>query len=222
MTLSATSEVRQTKRPAGYRQPPESDLADEILLAAGKALYLANRFESKCKQILHAANVLELFNGDPVASLEEAVAGLPDVENRRLHRIVNDLSVHPIINAGQNKLDALRKAKDARNNIAHERAGDIGPSSHDVYGMILALRKLHTDVIDLANGDYVVSAWIHQIEDPKQSFWSNVESLEWVEYWVFGHIPQEWLDPDWKPDHQLPRTITEHLDYRPWYSKARP
>jgi hypothetical protein len=55
----------------GYRPAPESDLIDEILLAAGKALYLANQFESKCKFVLSVADAEETLKDDPVLSLGE-------------------------------------------------------------------------------------------------------------------------------------------------------
>ena len=117
---------------------------------------------------------------------------------------------------------ALEKARVARNYIAHEGAGAIGGlEGKSVQHMLNALRKLHANVIDLANGDHLVSTWVHQIEDPSAPFWTSTDNLEWVESWVFGNIPQEWLDGDWGPDHQPPRTIREAVFYKPWYSRPR-
>lgn len=207
------------KRPAGYRPPPESDLIDEILLAAGKALYLANKFEEKCKIVLKVAYAEEALKADPVILLEELSAKIPP--DKMLGKTLKGLATVPP-GMRDHESDALEKARAARNDIAHEGAGAIGELwSYGGIHMLAALRKLHAQVMDLANGDYVVSAWVRQIEDRREARFSSKEKhLEWVEYWVFGHIPQEWLDPDWKPDHRPPRTITEHLAYRPWYSKA--
>jgi len=62
----------------GCRPLPESDLIDEILLAAGKALHLANMFESKCSFVLRIANlVVDIIEHDPVIALGQAAALLP-------------------------------------------------------------------------------------------------------------------------------------------------
>lgn len=61
----------------GWEVPPEADLIDEILLAAGKALYVANRFEAKCSFVLTTANFVDLIEADPVASLEEIASRIP-------------------------------------------------------------------------------------------------------------------------------------------------
>jgi hypothetical protein len=114
----------------------------------------------------------------------------------------------------------LDKAREARNHIAHEIAGAVGDlGGRDIARMLAALRWLHSEVIDVANGDYIVSGWLHQIEDRDAPFWSSAYNLAWAEYWVFGHVPMEWLDADWEPDHRPPRTIIEAVSYRPWYSK---
>jgi hypothetical protein len=217
------------ERPAGYRPPPESDLIDEILLAAGKALYLANQFEVKCKFVLTVAYAEEaLKNPDSVLALQEELmrgylaTKLSQRNNKpkQLGRILQDPGTVPP-GTSEGESEALEKAREARNHIAHETAGAIGDlEGRSVEHMLTALRRLHAEVIDLAKGDYVVSAWAHQITDRKARLWSSVENLEWVEYWVFGHIPQEWLDSESTPDHQPPRTIREAATYQPWYSKG--
>jgi hypothetical protein len=210
-------------QPIGYRPPPESDLIDEILLAAGKALYLANEFEVKCKFVLTVAYAEEALKADPVIALQEELmrehlsAKVP--RRKRLHGILRDLTTVPP-GIREHESLALERARDARNYIAHEAARAIGGlEGKNVQHMLVALRKLHTEVINLANGDYIVSSWAHQIEEPDAPFWSSAENLEWVEHWVFGHIPSEWLDDDWMPDHRPPKTIREAVSYKPWYSR---
>jgi hypothetical protein len=211
------------RRSIGYRPPPESDLIDEILLAAGKALYLANDFEAKCKSVLLVAYTEEALKTDPVGFLQEELmrkhlsAKLPP--QKKLHQILQDLKTVPPGTRERENL-ALERAKIARNYIAHEAAGAIGDlESRTVRNKLAALRKLYAAVIDLANGYYIASVWVHQIEDPRVSFWSSADNLAWVEHWVFGHMPSEWLDNDWMPNHRPPKTIREAVSYKPWYSR---
>lgn len=209
-------------RSVGFRPPPESDLIDEILLAAGKALYLVNQFESKCRFVLSVADAEEALKEDPVLSLEELSSKL--TAKRPWGKIVLSQTLKGLAEVPpgvrEHESLTLEKARAARNFIAHEAAGAIGDlEGRNVQHMLHALRKLHASVIDLANGDYIASTWAHRIEDPRAPFWSSADSLEWVESWVFGHIPQEWLDEGWKPDHRPPRTIREAVFYEPWYSR---
>jgi hypothetical protein len=196
--------------------PPESDLIDEILLAAGKALYLANQFEFKCGIVLKVAYAEEALKDDPVLSLEELATKIPD--DRMLGGTLQDLAKIP---PGMREHESLtlEKARYARNYIAHEGAGAIGELwSYGVQQKLDALRKLHAKVIDLAKGYSIVSTWIRQIEELGKPLLSSIDP-DWAENWVFSHIPHEWLDPEWKPDHQPPRTIMAAMSYEPWYSR---
>jgi hypothetical protein len=207
----------------GYKQPPESDLIDEILLAAGKALYLANNFESNCQYVLRIANLVDLIKDDPVASLEEAAAKLP--EDKMLGPTLQGLFAHTDIPMLPDRMAALKRAKDARNYIAHEGAMAIGElDSYNVQGMLDALRALRAKVIDLANGDNIVSCWVYEIDEPREPLPPIVRDYpDLVDDWIFGHLPREWLDPDWKPDHRPPKTLLEAIaaakSYKPWYSR---
>jgi hypothetical protein len=93
----------------GYQLPPESDLIDEILLAVGKALYLANNFESKCKVMLQAANIVDIMEADPVISLEQIVEKLP--KPQMLDGTLQALAPH----MSQEQSEVLKKARLARN-----------------------------------------------------------------------------------------------------------
>lgn len=207
----------------GYQPPRESDLIDEILLAVGKALYLANRSESNCKYVLGIANLLDLTKDDPVTFLEEAAAKLP--KDKVLGPTLQDLFARTDINIRPDQVAALTKAKDARNYIAHEGAMAIDElSSYNVQRMLDALRTLRVMVIDLANGDNIVSAWVYMIDEPREPLPYIVRDYpDLVDDWIFGHLPREWLDTDWKPDHRPPKTLTEAVaaakSYKPWYSR---
>src|SRR2546421_397443 len=66
------------------------------------------------------------------------------------------------------QLEALVKAKDARNLIAHEGV-DIGPLySVRPRGILQFLQKLRSAVADVAAGDNIVSTWIYYIEEPRE------------------------------------------------------
>jgi hypothetical protein len=144
---------------------PESDLIDEILLAAGKALYLANQFEFRCKIVLKVAYAEELLRDDPVLSLEELANRIPP--DKMLHMTLQALANTPP-GLSEDESSVLEKAKDARNYIAHEGAGAIGEITEygGVQTKLNALRKLQAAVIELVNGDSIVSAWVYQIENP--------------------------------------------------------
>ena len=203
-----------------YGSPPESDLIDEILLAAGKALYLANSFEAKCSFVLRAFNFSDVVREDPVITLEQVAALVPG--DKMLGKTLQDLFARHDTGWRQEQIALLIKAREARNYVAHEAAGAIGELyHHNVQHMLDALRLLHAKVIDLAKGDNVVSAWAYYMEEltsePLPSI--SVDYLDRIESWVFGHVPREWLDPNWKPDHQPPMTIRASLSYEPWYSR---
>jgi hypothetical protein len=199
----------------GNGLPPESDLIDEILLAAGKALYLANCFESKCQGVLRAAHVTDIIEADPVISLEQIGAKLP--KPKMLDGTLQDLSPH----MSQAELTVLQKARLARNYIAHEGAAAIGPlSSRNVRAMLNALRGLRAAVIDLAGDDNIVSEWIYFFEEPREAMAGlGDDYLDRIDRWVFGHLPREWLDDGWEPDHHYPETLIEIISYEPWYSR---
>lgn len=54
----------------------DPEVVDAALLAVGKALYLANAFESKCRFVLRIANLTSYIEAHPEAKLDGAVASL--------------------------------------------------------------------------------------------------------------------------------------------------
>lgn len=207
----------------GRRPLPESDLIDEILLSAGKALYLANMFESKCAFVLQIANLTDIIEADPVISLERATAMLPG--GKMLGGTLRDLLSRTDVGISEEQSTTITKARLARNYIAHEGAAAIGLLwTYNVQAMLDALRGLRAKVIDLANGDNIVSAWVYDIEEPREPRpYIMADYPDLVDDWVFGHLPCEWLDPDWRPDHTPPRGLREAIQaanfYEPWYSQ---
>jgi hypothetical protein len=58
-------------------QPIRNPRADDALLSLGRALYISNAFEDKCRYVLRMINLIDKINGDPVLKLEEAIAQVP-------------------------------------------------------------------------------------------------------------------------------------------------
>jgi|ERR1035441_2970861 hypothetical protein len=56
---------------------PESEITDAAMLAAGRALYVCNQFEAKCRIVLRNMQIIDRIASDPVASLAETFNGLP-------------------------------------------------------------------------------------------------------------------------------------------------
>ena len=137
-------------------QPREPELCDAVLFAAGKALYIANVFEEKCRFVLRIANLESFVLNKPEASLVEGIAAL--AKDKMLHSTLIDLSKFPQVKPAD--LAALEKAKDGRNFIAHEGAliGRVWDARRrDIEEHIEKLRKA---VRALAEGDNVVSGWV--------------------------------------------------------------
>jgi hypothetical protein len=208
----------------GWAVPPEADLIDEILLAAGKALYLANRFEAKCSLVLTTANLTDLIKTDPVATLEHIASRLPadQMLGGTLRDLLTrtDMGVTPAVSAG------LTRARLARNYIAHEGAAALGELyGYDVQHMLDALRVLRSNVGDLAEADNIVSRWVFSIEEPREPTPSiNRSYPELVDDWIFGHMPAAWLDHNWRSDRKSPRTVVDAVararSYEPFYSRV--
>ncbi|MFD5435141.1 hypothetical protein ACFWJ4_23710 [Kitasatospora sp. NPDC127067] len=125
-----------------------------LFLSAGRALHLANAFESKCKFVLRTGNAVRAFEADPVAALQDSLAALPP--DKMLGPTLRDLGDRLAHSTSWN-VDVLDAARAARNFIAHEgsNVGDI----HAVHArQILGhAARLRAAVSDLAHGDNIGS-----------------------------------------------------------------
>lgn len=206
----------------GYRLPYESDLIDEILLANGKSLYLANRFEGNCRYVLRVAKFADAIKADPVLSLEEVAAALS--ADKMLGPTLRELSSRADIAISPEQVAMLGQARNARNYVAHESATALGEIySRDVQNMINSLRELRSRVRQLAAGDNLVATWVFQIEEPREPLPSVHRAyLELIDDWIFGHMPSNWLDVNWQCEYRPPRGVKAALGlgpYKAWYSR---
>jgi hypothetical protein len=190
-----------------YQSIRNPELADALLLAAGKALYLANAFEVKCKSVLKIFNIVEAIETDPVLSLEQAIAKLP--KDKMIGGTLQDI-LRCRVGDDSATAELLDKARSARNFIAHE-----GVAVGAIWGLrtkavIHHANLLRSAVDDLVAGDNVVSAWCYEIEEKEpapQVFKAAYPAM--ANDWVFGQLDLllESIDP--ADDHH--RTLRERF-----------
>jgi hypothetical protein len=163
----------------------DREAVDVALLAAGKALYLANAFESKCQYVLRIAKLASFLEVHGNAGLDDALASL--ARDKFLHPTLEALKRFPVVR--QEEVGILDRARDGRNFIAHEGgalgyAFDVTRSQVDDH-----LEKLRVAVVDLARGDNIVSRWVYEIEEKEPAPFQMVHSYPaMVEGWVFGDV----------------------------------
>ena len=166
-----------------YLPPKEPELLDEFFLAAGKALYLACAFESKCQHVLWTFKVADHFEktGDASASLSLFKV----MKEKLLGQTINALKRYPDFKP--NDITILEKARNARNFIAHECA-DIGPLSAASSSAIQdRLDRLRHELKILAAGDNLVSCWVYELAEKEPAPRLIRQAYpKWVEKWVFG------------------------------------
>ncbi|MFD8321632.1 hypothetical protein [Kitasatospora purpeofusca] len=171
----------------GYLKPTQPELLDMLFLSAGRALHLANAFESKCKFVLRTGNLVKAFEADPVAALQDSIAALPP--DKMLGPTLRDLGDRLAHSTSWN-VDVLDAARAARNFIAHEgsNVGDI--HAVDARQILGHTAQLRAAVSDLARGDNIVSLWVFGIEEPRASSPGHLIDAypSMVDTWVFGHF----------------------------------
>ena len=80
-------------------QPKEPELVNAALLAAGKALYLANAFESKCRFVLHTAQLVSYLEAQPGDYLPDDIVSLS--KDKVLGPTIKELSLFPVVKPHQ-------------------------------------------------------------------------------------------------------------------------
>jgi len=171
----------------GYLPPREPDLLDALFLSAGRSLHIANAFEGKCRWMLRCVNLVAVHqNVDPVATFEDLIAALP--ADKMLGPALHQLTGH--MSCSTETIDVLRRARKARNFIAHEGA-DVGDTSAARAKHLLAhAGRLRSAVSDLAAGDNIISEWGFHFEEPNRSLPRDlIEAYPaMIDEWVFGHF----------------------------------
>lgn len=158
------------------------DLVDAVLLAAGKALHIANAFESKCRFVLRYFRLRGFYEANPSGDYDEAMAIV--LRDKMLAKTIEEMGGFPIITPTDVK--ALEDAKDARNFIAHEGAafGRIWEATER--GLYLHLELLRAEVGKLARGDLIASRWTYFIEEKSAYSHSMDNYPDQIDAWIFG------------------------------------
>lgn len=168
------------------RETPDAVRA--ALCAAGRALYLATAFESKCIYVLRLGLLAQAIVADPEQSFDAILDSVP--YEQRLHRVLEMLVKLPIVR--DEEASILWRAKEARNFIVHECAA-FGPI-FDVSDQVVRnrMRVLRGEVAYLAAGDNIVSTMHYEIDEKEPAPREIVEFYpQLVDDWVFNSERQE-------------------------------
>jgi hypothetical protein len=136
-------------------------------------------------------------NPDPIASLQELIGGLP--LGKTLQRTLNNIKARAnLVDMSEDDREALTRAIEARNFIAHEGA-NVG----SLYGVtdqqiVHFLVRLRTAVADLATGDNVISTWLHYADEPREPVpYIAVNYPDLIDLWIFGDLTSNESDATW-------------------------
>ncbi len=167
------------------RDNPNDDLLDELFLAAGRSLYVANSFESKCKYVLRIAKLADTY--DKTADADAVWALAQTLSDKLLGPTLKEMATFPAFSEAD--IAHLTAAKDARNYIAHQ-AADVGCLFSPVTARVIEkMDTLRENIKALAAGDNIVSSWVYEIEEKQPSpVVMKSEYPQRLVDWVFGHV----------------------------------
>lgn len=157
--------------------------ASPVFEATGRALFAAQEFEHRCRDLLRFLNLVEIYDSATDDPLDSLIARVP--KDKLLGQTIVDLKRHRAFN-DEDTTEILKAAKDARNFIAHESArfNPVG-RRRDVVERIE--HELRPKLRDLAVGDHIVSEVLLAIEDRESAFgisWIRERYPDILESWV--------------------------------------
>jgi hypothetical protein len=166
-------------------EPKEPQLLEAFLLAVGKALCLANNFESRISHHLSLVAWIEAREeGAGKKDAADAVkrAGVLPLA-RKLSRI------HGAGDITDEDLLLLDKARAGRNYIAHESAsiGELHGATESY--LLQKIASLYPHVMAVAVGDNLASKWEYEVSErePAPRYFME-EYVGKVMVWVFGSL----------------------------------
>ncbi|WP_327379083.1 hypothetical protein OG393_35015 (plasmid) [Streptomyces sp. NBC_01216] len=171
----------------GYLPPREPELLDALFLSAGRSLHLANAFEKKCRWMVRCINLIEMHESGVEFVMDgDLITNLPP--DKMLANTLNHLTGK--ISSSDEIMAVLRQATKARNFIAHEGASVGNVSAAGEKEILAHARRLRSAVLELADGDNIVSQWGFHFEEPRQSPPKElIDSYpQLIDQWVFGHF----------------------------------
>ena len=168
---------------------PESEVIDAAMLAAGRALYLCNQFEEKCRFVLESMQIIDRHIADPVASIAEVFSGMPPSPKMLGGTLEKIKARAEAFGVTENQLQTLVKAKSGRNLIAHEGVNIGSLYSVKSARILQVLQTLRSVVADVAAGDNIVSTWLYSLDEPREPVpHIALTYVDLVDRWVFGHL----------------------------------
>lgn len=146
-----------------HLQPIRNPWADPALLTGGRALYVAQAFEGKCRSLLRFGYLAQGVGSDPIASLEDLIARLP--RDQLLGPTLTSLA--SLLPEAHEHREVLSSAREARNYIAHESVL-FGIHSQGWEELAERMAELRRQVRILVDGDNLVSTWSHHFHERGQ------------------------------------------------------
>lgn len=162
----------------------EDKNVEQYLSSVGRAMYLCRNFETNFKTALvwldlataHKAGKLPLSKEALMKSYADKF--LSQMLGHSVRRLKEEF--HP----SEYTLDTLNTAKDSRNVIVHDATSAI--MNAKVETIKSSAIMLHKHVVNVAEGDNIVSAWHYEIQNKKQPTNKMTTSyIDDVVEWVF-------------------------------------
>ena len=162
----------------------EDENVEQYLSSVGRAMYLCRNFETNFKTALvwldlataHKAGKLPLSKEALMKSYADKF--LSQMLGHSVRRLKEEF--HP----SEYTLETLNTAKDSRNVIVHDATSAIMNAKVDAIKN--AAIMLHKHVVNVAEGDNIVSAWHYEIQNKKQPTNKMTTSyIDDVVEWVF-------------------------------------
>lgn len=160
-----------------------------VLLSAGKALCLCQKFESTCKDIIMWLCLSKSLHEKDFNFLSEKHITYVD----KLHNLLLGNSIQTFREEFKNKinkenLEILKDAKGSRNFICHELLKDfVSASFAQSKKYELDKRKLLNHIINIAKGDYLVSKWSYEFHEKKPGgFYDKNKYIDRISTWIFS------------------------------------
>jgi hypothetical protein len=176
------------------RRPAELPATSRYLARVGRALFLASMFEEQCKSFL---TLVEIFKRAELLESDAALALEHSLKKKRLAEAIAKFV--DITRVKQEHVDALHKARLARNWIAHE-AALLGPlSTVSSTTLVEQTKELRTQVDLLVAGDMIVSVWADAAERGRNAGESTLHIIypDLAASWVMhGKLPVAKLQTD--------------------------
>jgi hypothetical protein len=139
------------------------NLHHRYLEAVGRSLLLAQSFEQNCKYVLLIWDLGRAFKDGKLSDVDE----LPDYSSVLLKRFLGEMisRFDKAYGLKPEQFDVLKKARDARNYIAHEAATPCLFSHESDKAIAQGLPQFRENVEALAVGDNLVAGWSYMIQE---------------------------------------------------------